>query len=119
MPSAVETASATIGVDRGLGRNSATAGAALHRRANDARSGEAVVQTATVAADDGGDETETGGHGEQHPHERAEKRAAQVERHLGVGGDHADAGDHLPERLASGGEGDEIAAVLHEEKRDE
>src|SRR5262249_34666515 len=60
------------------------------------------------------EKAEPGGDGEQHPEDRARPRAADVERASRFGGDHANAGRHLSERLAACREGHEVAAVLHE-----
>src|SRR5690349_9199617 len=67
--------------------------------ANDAGAGEAIVKAAPIAAHDRGEEAEAGRDREQHPHERAQERATEVERGFRLGGDDADAGGHLAERL--------------------
>src|SRR5262245_46712576 len=87
--------------------------------ANDARAREPIVQAAMIAAEERGEETEAGRHGEHQPDERADEGAAHIERLVAfrrVGRDDANARGHLAERLTSGGEGDEVTAILDEEE---
>src|SRR5262249_4920678 len=80
---------------------------------------EAIVEAAVVAAEEGGQEPEAGGDGEDEPHQGGHEGAPEIERRRVVGRDDANAGRHFAERLSAGGECDEIAAVLHQQKRHE
>src|SRR5207244_1662347 len=88
-----------------------------HLLTNDARAGEPIVETAAIAAEHGGEKAEPGGNGEDQPYERAQQGPADVERAIVVARNHADAGGHLAERLPARGERDKIAAVLHQQER--
>ena len=70
-----------------------------------------------IAAEERGEEAEARGHGEHDPHQRAEEGAAEIERPVRIRLHDADASHHLAERLSAGGERDEVAAVLHEQER--
>src|SRR5437762_2839953 len=72
-----------------------------------------------IAADDGSNEPEAGRHGEQHPHERPQKRPPKVERRRRLSGYDADARRHFPECLSAGCEGDQVPAVLHQQEGEE
>src|SRR5256714_5927716 len=87
--------------------------------ATDPSAGEAVVQAAAIAAEQCGDEAEPGRNGEQQPHRGPQERPSEIERRVLVGGNDADAGRHLPERLPAGRERDEIADILNEEKSEQ
>src|SRR3989442_15619790 len=89
------------------------------RLSNDARTGEAVVESAMIAAEERGQETEAGRCGEHQPYQRAEKRAANIERRVRIGRHDANARRHLAKRLTASGERDEITAILHEQERQE
>ena len=91
----------------------------LRRRANDARAGETIVETAMIPAEEGAQESKPCGHGERDPHHRAQERPTQIERAVGVGLYDPDARHHLAKRLAPGGECDQVAAVLDQEERDQ
>src|SRR5436309_7332683 len=84
--------------------------------ADDTRAGEAVVDSTMIAAQYG-EEAEAGGRHKHEPHQLSDEGAPKVERGTRLGGHHLDAGGHFSERLTSGGERHEVAAVLDEEKR--
>src|SRR5712664_215483 len=88
---------------------------ASRRSANDAGPRETVVKATMIPAEEGGHESQTGGRREQQPHQRAEKRTAEVERRSVAFRHDADADRHLPERLSAGRERHQIAAVLYEQ----
>ena len=87
--------------------------------ADDARAGEAIVEAAMVAAEQRGDETEAGRHGEQRPTSASAETRGRGRATVRVGRHDADAGGHLAERLPAGRERDEVAAVLDEQEREQ
>src|SRR5689334_1438169 len=84
---------------------------------NDARAGKSIVKAAAVAAEERREQTETSRRGKEEPQRLAHERVADVERRVGFTRDDANTCRHLAERLAAGSERDEIAAILHEQKR--
>src|SRR4051812_12338519 len=61
-------------------------------RSNDARAGEVIVQTAVIAGEDGRAEAESRRDREHGPHDRPQKRAAEIERAIGARANDADTG---------------------------
>src|SRR5437660_1548406 len=75
--------------------------------------------TAVIAGEDGRAEAESRRDREHGPHDRPQKRAAEIERAIGARANDADTGRHLAERLSTGRERDQVAAVLDDQEREQ
>src|SRR6185295_11505411 len=84
---------------------------------DDARAGETIVKAASIACEQGGEKSEASRRRQEQPHGLSHQRMADVECGRRLGCHDPDARRHLAEGLPSRCEGDEVSAVLHEEKR--